>query len=341
MNVTVGVNELTENFTNITHSVDIERSGSKYYFIIVICLILSLICLLVIAVVYNIIKEFKNLHGKILLSLCGCLAITYTFLIFDLMLRRKFATSICISVGYVIHVTFLATFFWTNIMAYDVWRTISGMKPKRTVTSKRRYLYYALYAWIATLFASLPALVLDNTDLVPFEYRPNVGIKRCWLSGTPAFLIYFNGPVGLILFANLIFFILTVWTLLKFSNTTKILQIKKDKKRFYLYIKLFLIMGMIWITEFIPWISGIYKLYTVAGILNSLHGVYLFFIFICKRKILRNLRYIRQNKTISSKSPKISHLTLGASFKNSSSVFYCSSCSDNIENYTVNRSSIE
>lgn len=336
MNVTIkdDSSNVTENFTNNTFSNGVgESSVAKYHFLIILCLLLSLVCLLAIAIVYNIITEFKNIHGKILLSLCGSLAVTYILLILDLMFRKKFSELLCISVGFIIHITFLATFFWTNIMAYDVWRTISRMKPKRITSNSRRYLYYSLYAWGATLFISLPALILDNTNLVPLRYRPNMGVKRCWLSGTPAFLMYFNGPVGVVLITNLIFFIMTIWTLIQFRNTTMILQVKKDKKRFYLYIKLFLIMGLIWITEFIPWLSGIYKLYAIAGILNSLHGVYLFFIFVCKRKVFKSLRDMRKNNAANSNSGKISQPTLGTSFKKNSTVFYCSNNSDNVESF--------
>lgn len=57
--------------------------------------------------------------------------------------------------------------------------------------------------------------------------------------------------------------------------------------RFRLCIKLVLIMGLVWITEFIPLITGIYYLYAVAGMLNCLHGVYFFFIFACKKRTFK------------------------------------------------------
>lgn len=60
--------------------------------------------------------------------------------------------------------------------------------------------------------------------------------------------------------------------------------------RFYLYVKLSVVMGVIWVFEFIPWITGYYRLYGLAGMLNSLHGIYLFFIFVFKRKTLAKLR---------------------------------------------------
>ncbi|XP_023242045.1 probable G-protein coupled receptor Mth-like 3 [Centruroides sculpturatus] len=338
MNTTIG-NDLSEaeNFTNMTSTDTKKSSVANFHSIIIVCLALSMICLLIIGVVYSIITDFRNIHGKILLSLSGNLGVTYTFLILDLMFRRKFSPIACLSIGFVIHITFLATFFWTNIMAYDAWRTITRMKPKKIRTNKKRYLCYAAYAWGATLLISLPAVIFDNTDFIPVKYRPNMGVKRCWLSGTPAFLIYFNSPVGLVLFTNLIFFLMTIKTLIQLRNTTMILHVNKDKQRFYLYIKLFLIMGLIWITEYIPWLSGIYKLYAIAGILNSLHGVYLFVIFICKRSVFRSLRDLyKGTKVDNSKSRKISQPTLGTSVKGSSnSVFYCSSSSENTEKVRI------
>lgn len=49
-------------------------------------------------------------------------------------------------------------------------------------------------------------------------------------------------------------------------------------------------MGIIWVFEFIPWITGYHKLYGLAGLLNSLHGLYLFFIFVFKRKTLSHMQ---------------------------------------------------
>ena len=85
--------------------------------------------------------------------------------------------------------------------------------------------------------------------------------------------------------------------------------------RFRLCIKLVLIMGLVWITEFIPLVTGIYFLYAVAGMLNCLHGVYFFFIFACKKRTFRqfcssNLFYCKNiTKEGRKQSPSLDTIT--------------------------------
>ncbi|KAL1439090.1 hypothetical protein MTO96_047550 [Rhipicephalus appendiculatus] len=190
------------------------------------------------------------------------------------------------------HTSFLAVFFWTNVMAFDVWQAIVTLRPLANPRLREdHYWQYAVYAWTATAAVSAPAFVLHFTELVPEAYRPRFGEVRCWLSGQLAYALYFNLPVGIILLCNVVIFGLTAWALYRAKTLQRVtLQAKQHKKMFYLYVKLSVVMGIIWVFEFIPWITGYYRLYGLAGMLNSLHGIYLFFIFVFKRKTLAQLR---------------------------------------------------
>ncbi|GFS47869.1 probable G-protein coupled receptor Mth-like 1 [Trichonephila inaurata madagascariensis] len=260
---------------------------SKYYPFLAAELGLSILCSIILILVYIIIGEHRTIPGKNVITISLCLIVTYILLIIDLLMRNRIPHAICFTMGVTVQTTFLATFFWTNVMSYDIMRTMASVKLDSVRTSK--FWKYSAYAWLMTFLCVVPAVVIDLSDFVPAEYKPKFGLKKCWLTGQLAYLVYFNLPVGLTLAANCIFFVLTARTIVRVRNATTILAANRHTKRFRLCMKLVLIMGLVWIAEFIPWLTGIYYLYAVAGLLNCLHGVYLFLIFACKRRILKQV----------------------------------------------------
>ncbi|CAL1265661.1 unnamed protein product [Larinioides sclopetarius] len=300
--------DITTNLTNSTVSLAKNRNISGFYPIIIIEMIASCLCLIFSIIVYAILPEFKNVHGKNLISMSSCMLITFLMLILDLIIRKRVPFEACFTLALIIHVTFIATFFWTNVMAFDIWRTLTDLKAKSEVkNNSRKYLKYSIYAWTATILTTLPAVILDLTDLASKDHRPKFGVRRCWLSGTTAFIYYFNLPVGIILFCNLVMFLLIVRKLRILKKMTAILNVKQEQEKFYLYLKLFLVMGITWATEFLPWVTGVYWLYIIAGMLTALHGCVLFFIFVCKKRILRTfVQKIRQGNKFSTSTPSTS-----------------------------------
>lgn len=73
-------------------------------------------------------------------------------------------------------------------------------------------------------------------------------------------------------------------------------------------------MGIIWIAEFLPWATKIYKLYALAGMLTALHGVLLFAIFVLKKRILKQVLE-KFRGALNAKSPSTSLNTTSSSGK--------------------------
>ncbi|XP_067134532.1 G-protein coupled receptor Mth-like [Centruroides vittatus] len=281
----VNKSNISNTFTNKTYCLFSETLE----LFIIISLILSIICIIITIIIYNCISELNTLHGKILKSLSACLGTTYSLLLLDFYLKPYVPYYFCITLGILTYFIFMATFYWTNVMTYDLWKTLSTMMPKSQFFSGNKYCIYSIYAWIASILTSMPIIVIQNTKFVTKKFHPKIGKNTCWITGRNASIIYLSIPVGVILFANLVMFILTTKALIKVKNTTKILKINQGRNTFKLYIKLFLVMGLVWFTEFIPFIYDECHLDILTDILNSLHGLFLFLIFICKRKIFRNL----------------------------------------------------
>ncbi|XP_022664299.1 G-protein coupled receptor Mth-like isoform X2 [Varroa jacobsoni] len=267
-----------------------DRNELKEYFPIVVALMCtSLVLLLAVVLVYTTVAKLRTTHGKNVITLSVCFVVVYIGLLLDLVGRDLLSPAVCLSVSIVQHGMFLAVFFWTNVMAYDIWQAIGTLTPYRThpTLRKDKYFSYSLYAWIMTLSMVLTAVLLDFTDLIEHWYRPHFGEGKCWLNGYLAYVLYFIMPVGLILTCNGVIFALTASSLHKAKTTTlvNIFQAAQHRRIFHLYMKLSLIMGIIWTLEFIPWLTGYHRLYVVVGLLNCLHGLYLFVIFLCKRRV--------------------------------------------------------
>lgn len=206
---------------------------SVVYPVIVTEMVLSILCLVLSIIVYSILSEFKNVHGKNLMTLSSCLLTTYIFLCLDLAMRLHISYAFCFTIAVIIHISFLATFFWTNVLAFDIWRNMTSMKRKKfeRKSESKKYKKYSIYAWTATVLTVLPAIILESTELVSVQYRPQFGVKRCWLSGSKAFTYYFHIPVGVILLGNLIMFSSTIRQLWLIKKMTAILQVKQQQKK--------------------------------------------------------------------------------------------------------------
>ncbi|XP_023217775.1 G-protein coupled receptor Mth-like [Centruroides sculpturatus] len=279
-------------------------------------IILSVLCIIITIIVYIIISESKTLHGKILISLSSCLGIMYFLLLFDIYLQPYLPISVCVTIGTVTYIMFLATFYWLNVMTYDLWKTVSSTTTTTNSRHSKKYLRYSAYAWTSTILTCIPLIVMQNTNLVSKEYHPGIGDGICWFRGSTAPLIYMSAPIGVILFTNIVMFILTTKTLVRIDNMTQKFQVRQNKIQFKLYFKLFLVMGLVWVTDFIPFMFKNCHLYLVADTLNSLHGLFLFLIFICKKKILKPIFDSCKNRNCSSLCKKPSfHLDTGGNLE--------------------------
>jgi hypothetical protein len=87
-------------------------------------MIFSLPFLFITFCVYSFFGELRNLHGKSLMCFVLGLMIMYTFLIIVQFEKETEAGDLmCIFCGYMIYIGVLLSFFWMNVMCYDIWST--------------------------------------------------------------------------------------------------------------------------------------------------------------------------------------------------------------------------
>lgn len=221
--------------------------------------------------------------------------------------------------AFIIHFSFLASFFWLNIMSFDIWWTFGGFRTLRGSKQQRdrkKFIIYSIYAWGSASFLTGTCLILDFSPIIPKNFiRPHFGEGSCWFNDNTARALYFYGPMGLIVLCNIFLFISTAIKIQKHRKDTAHHLNGSESKRhddnkqwFNLYLNLFIVMGITWSMEIVSWLLSTVKtpqyLWYITDLANTLQGVIIFIIFVCKKKIKRLLlkKFRRQNKKILSRN---------------------------------------
>ncbi|KAG7163135.1 G-protein coupled receptor Mth2-like [Homarus americanus] len=307
---------------------------------ILIGVLLGISCLFLVATlgVYLGVAEIRDrTYGRCLISMVTAMLASYLTLIINNQVQAS-SDAECITMAFIGHVSTLATFFWLNVMCYDMWSTLRSSQQKHH--SKKVFLLYSIYAWGGPLVVGVVALVIDSLQLKN-AIRPHYTDGTCWFYGTAEYWLYLAGIIFILVVINLFFFVHVAVTLAgdfkktrrTFNTTTShSSNAPKTKLQAWLYIKLFIVMGIVWIAETI---SGAHQrnsctYWVFFDIINALQGVFIFLVTVCnkdnKKKIRDtwNPRLQSVQKTLSSMrahsstmrtntSTRVNDLSIGAS----------------------------
>lgn len=271
-------------------------SAEKYLSFIGI--ILSIVALLIGLIIYIRFKQLRNIPGKNLMCLMVALCLGQVLFLSAPSLEEQ--SGFCTAVALLVHYLFLSSFFWMNLMAFDICFTFSKsfMRSSEGGKSKRFY-YYLAYGCLTPFCIVIFSVCFDQTDS---DFRALYGEGVCWIANRRGLLVFFLAPLILIITSNIIMFILTSRSIyISDKNSSQILQ-RKDKCKLFIYIKLCIIMGLTWISGFVATFSNITALWYIFIIFNSLQGVFIFIAFVCNKKVYYLIRGRTRSKTLSSKT---------------------------------------
>ncbi|KAF2899564.1 hypothetical protein ILUMI_06614 [Ignelater luminosus] len=278
---------------------------------------ISLPFLLVTFVVYAVIPQ-RSLHGTCLMCYVFVLFMAYFLLSFSYFYTGEITFTTCRVMGMVTLFCFISSIFWMNVMSYDMYSKFKGSrgfsvsnKSKR----RKRFALYSAYAWGVPLLLIILIITLSRTVKPNVWYDPGIRGEECFLRDGIPELLYFYGPLAILITANIVMFIMTAIRIKKLQNDTKMLTRKGSKKhsskgddqyRFSLYIKLLFAMGINWSVEIISWILNWQvqnvppAVWYLTDFCNAAYGVVIFFIFVFKKsiwKLLKKRYYMITGKT--------------------------------------------
>ncbi len=252
--------------------------------------IISIVSLAILLLIYCTNRSLRNLPGICLMFLATCLLIAQLSFISGALVMEIYI--VCYVLSVTTHYFFLSSFFWMNVMAYDVWKTFRT-NFSANVTRSGRYKTLGLYACYALLSPALIvawACTADNVKaLQTYRLSPKYADKLCWINDKRTLIYYFGIPLFILLKINIALFSLSVANICKTVASTKIVRNTSKsvgrKKHLLLYVKLSTLMGLTWIFGFAASITNYEILWYLFIILNSLQGLFICIAFTCNRKV--------------------------------------------------------
>lgn len=255
---------------------------------------ISMISLLLHLIVFSIVPDLRNLPGWNLAALCSSLFVSY-LLIF--IIGTGEATKIpemCIALAFLTHFFMLASIVWMSVMSYDVFVSLMRATGSFRISSNqfkwKKFGIYCSFAFGVALLFAFSSLLAEVLDIVPQPYKPMYK-EMCWFSKKTPLLIFFAGPVIVLTCINLVFFALSAYTI--HSNKMKSEQDEHKsilKRRYLMYFRLSVIMGITWIVGIVAAIFNEDWLWYLFVLLNTFQGFFIFLAFTCSKKVKKYFR---------------------------------------------------
>ncbi|XP_066943763.1 G-protein coupled receptor Mth2-like [Macrobrachium rosenbergii] len=256
-------------------------------------LIISAIFLLATLLVYCLVEELRDLLGRCLMCNILALCIAQVSTVVVQMGTSALSMGACIFKAVMMHFWYLSAFLWLNVICFNVFLTIWKKNDTSYGRTSRWFACYSAYAWGVAILITSIALARDfaegfQNSVIP---KPNFGMARCWFSEDSALILFFYGPISVILGINVILFVASAYKLCAMSKSSE-----ARKFQFSLYLKLFVLMGITWIFEVISFFcqkhnseSSSNYVWLVFDLINIMQGLIIFTVFVCRRAVLMRL----------------------------------------------------
>lgn len=86
--------------------------------------------------------------------------------------------------AFVIHFSFVACFFWLNVICIETWLMVRYHVNQRSynrVSPKLMFFYYSIWAWGSSVILILVSMAMDLNPTIPTTYvKPSFGSDSCW-----------------------------------------------------------------------------------------------------------------------------------------------------------------
>ncbi|UJR30770.1 hypothetical protein I4U23_018290 [Adineta vaga] len=313
-----------------THNGTTDGSKPSFFekapgFLSTIAIILSIFALAITLITFLAFSSLRNLPGCNTINLIIALMLAeILFLLQSLLIMTR--PSVCLLFALGIHFFFLASFFWMNVMAFDLWKTFHKGFSLYVCEIRERLPYYSLYAWGMPVLIVLIGIILDakNASLKPcygryfrgcydvcFHTKNDAPLQGCWIESALMRFLLFGVPVAIILIVNFIFYALTVRSIRRGLKSVRVQVERKFQRKkqvvpgeydVKIYMRMAVLAGFGWTIGFIlfalpdspkgfqHYLVMIFKYLFI--LLNATPGLFIFVVYVCNRRVValyRNL----------------------------------------------------
>lgn len=153
-----------------------DEAGSNFYdkatgLVSTIAIFSSICALFITLITFLLFPSLRNLPGCNMMNLIVALLLADILFLLQSLLTMN-TRSVCLIFALGIHFFFLASFFWMNVMAFDLWKTFQGGVALYIYEVRERLFYYALYGWSMPAIIVLIGVLLDVKNA---QYKPCYG----------------------------------------------------------------------------------------------------------------------------------------------------------------------
>lgn len=257
---------------------------------------ISIVAMTATIITYMLFSELRNLAGLAVMNLCLTTSLFQMCVMIGMSISVHQEAELCVAASIIIHYEGLAAFFWTNVMAADLYLTLGRWSAAPRSPSKI-FPRYALYAYGLSLVIVSISVAINFCECTG-DFTVDYGRLFCWISNPTANMIFFALPLALALLANIVLFVRTVSIIQRSSAGNQSLNSNKRQKalcQLKLYARMSTVMGFAWIFALI---AACFDPLSPAGlvftfiyiVLNAMGGLFIFVAFTCNRRVYQLYR---------------------------------------------------
>uniref|UniRef100_A0A1I8P2I1 G-protein coupled receptors family 2 profile 2 domain-containing protein n=1 Tax=Stomoxys calcitrans TaxID=35570 RepID=A0A1I8P2I1_STOCA len=289
----------------------------------------SVIFLIPTIIIYILLKSLRSsISGRMQICYLTSMLVAYSVISIINTVQTRWGTIMCNIYGYGGYFFFMSMYLWLSILCYDMWNNFKefNLDYNANQGNSIRFFVYSLYAWGMAGLLTAFTMWAQRSDKIPPKYKPGIGIDMCWIDTRRwSAAIYFYIPNLLIMIFNISTFIHL--TLLIYNVKKNVASLTSREKlvqeNIVVIMRLFLIMGISWITDIISYCLRDFTvadyLFAVTDLCNASQGVLIFFLFIVRRKVIDLVKARFGMKNSSGRSNK-SAFTMTTQFSKLSSI---------------------
>uniref|UniRef100_A0A182JSW5 G-protein coupled receptors family 2 profile 2 domain-containing protein n=1 Tax=Anopheles christyi TaxID=43041 RepID=A0A182JSW5_9DIPT len=248
-----------------------------------IMMLISVFFLLVTLYIYYIIPDLRETQDKVTSAAVASLAV-FMFLLSLVQLWVSLThTAFCTVIAFLMYFFLISYFAWLNMVMANVWKLTVARRWK--IRERSWYILNHIYAITV-------AVTLTTMVYIYHSRYPTLGEISCWFrtEREQSYFVYL--PLSVMLSINIFLF---VWTSLHLHASGDDLSPDRKKSLRYkcmLYLKLFLLSGLIWVFEILSFhmSEGLVPqswFWIIVDAVNCLHGVLIFFVLIVWRQRIK------------------------------------------------------
>ncbi|PSN57298.1 hypothetical protein C0J52_02077 [Blattella germanica] len=178
--------------------------------------IISVVCLLLAIVTFQLFRGLKSDRTTIHKNLCVCLLVAEVLFLAGIGQTDK--PVVCGIVAGLLHFFFLCAFAWMFLEGFQLYVMLIEVFE----AEKSRIRWYYIFAYGAPLIIVAVSCVVD-----PFSYGTD---RYCWLRADNFFIFSFVGPVIAVIIANLVFLSMAIYMMCRHANASASMKSKEHSR---------------------------------------------------------------------------------------------------------------